>query len=137
MPISEFSEISWNSTKFPGLEYLLKTKKIELFQKRLETGPKLQLLTFLTIHFSFKSDKYSIIFKPLKIKVFWHQFQHFSIFSWNSTKFPGSKTLLKMRENEFFSKPLQNYRNWPLSTATFHPSFSKKKLNFPEIPHFF
>ena len=94
-------------TKFPGSEYFLKLKENELFPKRLQTGPKLQILTFLTIHFSFRSDKYSIIFKPLKIKFLWHQFQHFSIFSWNSTKFPQSKILLKMSENEFLPKSLQ------------------------------
>ena len=125
-PFSEFSKISWILTKFPGSEYFLKLKENELFPKRLQTGPKLQILTFLTIHFSFRSDKYSIIFKPLKIKFLWHQFQHFSIFSWNSTKFPQSKILLKMSENEFLPKSLQITPK----LQKFENQVFQKKLNF-------
>ena len=43
-------------------------------RKRRKTGQKLPILTSLTIHFSSKSDKYSTIYKPLKIKFLWLQF---------------------------------------------------------------
>ena len=70
--------------KFPGCEHLLKPREIELFQKRLQTGPKKNYteinLSTVTIFYSFKSEKYSTIFKALKIKFLWHQFQYFSIF---------------------------------------------------------
>ncbi len=45
--------------------------------KRRKTRRKLQILTSLTIYFSCKSDEYSIIYKPLKIKFQKPEFQKF------------------------------------------------------------
>ena len=48
-----------------------------VLQKRRKTRRKLQILTFLTIYFSCKSDEYSIIYKPLKIKFQISEFEKF------------------------------------------------------------
>ena len=52
-------------------------KKQSVSRKRCKTSQKLQILTSLTIHFSSKNTKYSKLYKPLKIKFLWLQFQDF------------------------------------------------------------
>ena len=67
-------------------------------RKRSKSRRKLQNLTFLAVNFSCKSDKYSKIYKLLKIKFFWTKFQKFRNFL-KINKFFGSKYLLETERN--------------------------------------
>ena len=88
---SEFSEISRHSRNFPETENRRKYLEFEFVLTCLWCVTKLVNFTSLTIHFSSQSDKYSLIFSPLKIKFFWRQFQDFQEFLENSQKSENSK----------------------------------------------
>ena len=74
---SEFSEISRISTNFPERKNLPKKLETETSPKGLEFAPKLQDFASLIMYFSTQSDKYSMIYSPLKIKFLGQQLQNF------------------------------------------------------------
>ena len=66
-------------------------------RKHRQTTPKLQNLSYLTIHISAQSDKYSIIYLPLKIKFLRQHFQKFRKFLENQQIFQELKMCWKSR----------------------------------------
>ena len=73
-------KIKFLKQHFHKIQNVLEKVESELVQKRLECVTKLEILNSLTIHFSFKSDKYLIIYSPLKIKFFSTKIQIFKEF---------------------------------------------------------
>ena len=87
-----------NFRKFLDIQEISQRPKIN--EKKLEIEfvlscpwcvTKLVNFTSLTIHFSSQSDKYSNIYKLLKIKFFWRQIQDFQKFHENLKKSENSK----------------------------------------------
>ena len=72
-----FSEISPIQEISMHPKNVLKYMENEVCPKGLEYATKLQHFTFLTVYFSSQSDKYSIIYLPLKIKFLRQHFQKF------------------------------------------------------------
>ena len=81
-----FTFESWRSNlpqvflfPFVRLTVTLGHRSQSTLRNRRKMRWKLQILSFLTIHFSSKSDKYSIIYDPLKLKFFREKFLEFSV----------------------------------------------------------
>ena len=110
--------------------------------KRLEYVTKLEKFTSLTIHFSSKFDKYSILYPHLKINFLEQQFQNFQTkFGENSwSENDGNSTNLKT-----ISNPVQKmWKITSLSSSTSIQNLSKvsstitfENLNFLGILVFF